>query len=181
MCFIWQAGLITSASSDLVELVESGRGQSYVGSSFGGNNPSKLVIEEVAKVFPRRKIAALISIGSGHPKTISLATSSIHQVTLEIARDCESVHQDMTAKFSNHAAVYHRFNVEQSPQIDEEARLMSSGSVEAHTHHYPLDRVVKQRLETAAKVVVQAEGRVGPEQLSTYSSFSPFTILMLFP
>lgn len=165
-CLIWQAGLATSASPDLFEPVEIERGQSYIGASLGANNPSKVVIEEVAKIFPGRKIAAFVSVGSGHPKTISLTTSSIHQVTLNIARDCEVVHQDMVSKFTNHLSLYHRFNVEQGLQVDEEERLTDSGSITAHTHQYLLDRGVKQRLQSAAKVLVQAEGRVGPEQLS---------------
>lgn len=168
---IWQAGLATSSSPNLFEPVEIGRGQIYVGASLGANNPSKLVIEEVAKAFPGRKIAAFVSIGSGHPKPISLNTSSLHQVALNISQDCEVVHQDMISKFSNHASLYHRFNVEQGLQIDEEERLLDSATITAHTHQYLLDRGVKQQLEAVAKVIVQAEGRIGPEQLGMHSPF----------
>lgn len=51
--------------------------------------------------------------------------------------------------------------------MEEDERLKNSAKVESYTNQYVLNREVKQRMKEAAKMVVQAKGRVYPHQLRT--------------
>lgn len=170
-CKIWEAGRATTAMPDLFDPVEiGGRGLQYVGGSFFVNNPSKVVIEEAAAVFKDRKVACLVSVGNGHPETITLALSSLPQVALQIAMDCERTHEDMIQRFNNHKTLYHRFNVQQGLQGKDSEHARGAPEVESHTNQYLLSGEVKQRMKEVAKMMALAVGRVHAHQLRTSST-----------
>lgn len=168
-CTIWQACRATSASPGIFKSILIGRDQPFVG-DLGCSNPTKFLLEEAVRQFPSRKVACIISIGTGHAKTISLSTSSLQEVALAIANDCQRTHEDMVTRFSTHRDLYFRFNVEQGLQISEEERIREFAAVESHTSQYLLSSQVSQRLRDAAQIIVSAVGKVETDRLCTFST-----------
>lgn len=78
------------------------------------------------------------------------------------------MHQDMVRRFANHKTLYYRFNVQQGLQMKEGERVKNAPEVESQTYHYLLSGEVKQKMKQAAMMVVQATGRVYPDQLRTF-------------
>lgn len=170
-CTIWQAGRATSASPGVFKPILIGRDQPFIG-DLGCSNPTKMLLEEAMNTFPARKVACIVSLGTGHAKTISLSTSSLQGVALAIANDCQRTHEDMLSRFSNHRSLYHRFNGEQGLQMTEEERAKNFAAVESHTSQYVLSGEVRQRLKDAADVLVSAVGRVQTDQLRACAHLS---------
>lgn len=164
-CKIWEAGLATSATPGIFDSVRIGTLGPFVSGAWGCSNPTQVLLEEAAQEFPGRKIASVISIGTGHPKTISLTKSTLTDVAMQIAKDCEGVHERMLHLFANHKTVYHRFNVEQGLQMTDLDLLTDSAEVEAHTHAYLSSAAVQLALPVLANLFVQAVGKVDPSHL----------------
>lgn len=91
---------------------------------------------------------------------------------MQIAKDCESVHERMLRSFSHQKSLYHRFNVEQGLQMTDHDLLTDSAEVEAHTDAYLSSAVVQLALPDVAKLLVQAPGKVDPNYLRKPPVFS---------
>lgn len=171
-CNIWEAGRATSATPGIYNSTRIGNLGPFVGGAWGCSNPTHVLLEEAAKEFPGRKLASLISIGTGHPRTISLSKSTLTEVAMQIAKDCENVHERMLRFFANQKNVYHRLNVEQGLQMTDRDLLTDSAEVEAHTDAYLASAAVQLALPELAKLFAQAVGKVDPNLLRKSSSLS---------
>ncbi|KIM30321.1 hypothetical protein M408DRAFT_324460 [Serendipita vermifera MAFF 305830] len=88
--------------------------QSFLGSVLGGNNPTRLLLEEASKVYGKdRRVAQIISLGCGLPRVLSvnsLYEANANRLLKEIAADCEMVANELSTRLFNIDA-YLRLNV----------------------------------------------------------------------
>ncbi|KAF8596885.1 FabD/lysophospholipase-like protein [Ceratobasidium sp. AG-I] len=147
-CKIWEAARATSAAPTFfkqITIEDMGTSTTFVDGGLGCNNPTGRVLAEAKLLFPNRYIACMISIGTGHAKTITVPKPGLFQNILpldvikalqRIATDCERTSQDVAARFTDVDGVYFRFNVDQGLQqigLGDWERL---GKVSAHTRAY---------------------------------------------
>lgn len=125
-CMIWEAARATSAAPTFFKPIEIDNGHGvrsrYTDGCIGTNNPTDVVLREASEIFPDRKIACIISIGTGKPKNTMLARPSIFWrnmprvdvalAIVDIAGDCEKIAEATEHRFSNTPNIYFRFNVD---------------------------------------------------------------------
>lgn len=162
-CTIQQAARATTATPGILDAIVIGRGQYYIGGGMGCNNPVKLVLSEAEDQFPTRWVASIISIGAGHPQTISLTYSPMLQTLKQMAEDSEATHDEMTRRFRRYPDLYYRFNVQQGMQTPR----LTPPEVEAHTNIYLGSTATQRDLTKAAAAILKGVGLVHIGDLST--------------
>jgi hypothetical protein len=77
-CAMWEAARATTAAPTFFKAMEIGPSPAiaYVDGGLGYNNPSQLAREEAKRLWPTRNSCCLVSIGTGHPSAVSIASSS---------------------------------------------------------------------------------------------------------
>lgn len=180
-CKIVQAVRATTAAPTFFKrayLEESKAGAAYVDGGMGCNNPIDWVLHETEelKPFTGRTVASVISIGTGHPGTISIPNPSIFQRVLpldvvkaieRIATDCESKADETERRFAKTTNVYFRFNVDQGLQgvgLGEWERLEM---VEGTTQQYIRLASVRDKLGRAVEALRGRKGVIPVDQIST--------------
>jgi len=170
-CTVWQAARATSAAPTIFKRVLIGpaaRPEPFIDGGVGRNNPIVQVLEEAELMFPDRKIACVISIGTGKLGTIDVPNPGffernvvpvgVIQAMVAMATDCEETAQQMEKKFRHPPKTYFRFNVEQGLQKVGLGDWDRMGEVAAHTRNYMNTLEVDQRLATAVKAVREGKG-----------------------
>jgi hypothetical protein len=149
----------------------------------GSSGPSRV---EAVLMFPGRHLNCIISIGTGHARTIKIPPPTWLQQRLPldvvramqgIAMNCERNAQDMMRRFQNTQNCYFRFNVEQGLQevrLDQWERL---DEVTAHTGQYMGQVEVDQKLGAAVIAVQEKLNRVLPEQIGM--TLAPMSVLVI--
>ncbi|KAK3382112.1 hypothetical protein B0T24DRAFT_660893 [Lasiosphaeria ovina] len=77
-CTIWEACRATSAAPSYFEPIkigDDGEQETFVDGALGYNNPIELVLEEARCIFPGRKVACIVSIGTGVATVINFSDS----------------------------------------------------------------------------------------------------------
>jgi hypothetical protein len=173
-CTIWQAARATSAAPTFFKNIvigEPGAAQPYVDGGMGLNNPTVQVIDEAQSIFSDRRVACIISIGTGQAKTIEIPKPSLFQqvvpldvvnAMISIATDCEATSEAMVHRFRNTQNFYFRFNVEQGLQEVKMAQWDRLDKVAAHTKRYLLMEDVKKKIGDAVDAILQR-----PEHFTT--------------
>ncbi|KAJ7440029.1 FabD/lysophospholipase-like protein [Mycena latifolia] len=127
-CTIWEAARATSAAPTFFKRIEIGptsRAEAFLDGGLGRNIPTGTLLEEAQLLFPNRRVACVLSIGTGQVKAAAIPTPSrlqralpldVIHATVAIATDCETTNQDMLKRFVGDPGVYFRFNVEQGMQ-----------------------------------------------------------------
>lgn len=162
-CTIWEAARATSAAPTLFKQIEIGpRRQTYIDGGLGRNNPTGTLLEEAGVVFPGRRVACIVSIGTGQLKTTAipkpsflqrvLPTAVIHAL-VDIATDCEATNQEMVKRYTGTPHVYFRFNVDQGMQNIKMGEWERLSEVSAHTEHYLKYEGVRQQLLEVVQVL----------------------------
>jgi predicted acylesterase/phospholipase RssA len=177
-CTIWEAARATTAAPTFFKRIvigTLGSSQPYVDGGLGCNNPVIQILEEAVLMFPGRHLSCIISIGTGHARTIKIPPPTwlrqrlpldVVRAMQGIATDCERNSQDMMRRFQNTENVHFRFNVEQGLQevrLDQWEKL---DEVTAHTGQYMAQVEVDQKLGAAVIAVQEKLNRVSPEQIS---------------
>lgn len=171
---IWEAARATSAATRVFKRIEIGAAprEEFIDSGLGCNNPTKLVLREAQSLFDGSgsggrdraiAIACIVSIGAGHPKTISfrrpegmqrLFPTELIRTLLRISTDCEAVSEDFEAHFgsvqeesSGGARRYFRFNVQQGLQDVSLAEWTRLGEVKTHTLQYLRGAMVGREID----------------------------------
>lgn len=166
-CAIWEAARATSAAPTIFKsIVVGGPGlrQPYIDGGVGHNNPVSQVLREAEWIFPGRRLACLVSIGTGQAETISIPARptplqrivpiAVIKAMISIATDCEAAHQDILKRFRNNPNVYFRFNVEHGLQSVELAHWDQLDRVAAHTRHYLMTNEVDERVDVAIDIIL---------------------------
>ncbi|KAJ7077531.1 FabD/lysophospholipase-like protein [Mycena belliarum] len=174
-CAIWQAARATSAAPTFFKRIELGKPpQPFIDGGLGRNNPTSALLDEAKVVFPNRRIACVVSIGTGQLKGPTIPKPSgiqrffptdVVEAMIKIATECETTHEEIVKRFDGMKGVYFRFNVEQGMQdikLEEWGRL---GEVTAHTDSYTSGTEVSRKLEEAVRVLQEPVGRVSTAEL----------------
>jgi hypothetical protein len=110
-------------------------------SGLGSYNPTGLLLDEVALVFPNGHITCVTSIGAGHTKTagtpwLGYCQSMRLTYTARSATDCERVEQEMLVRFQDTPGIYFRFCIEKGMQDVglTDWKKLSKGVVHARSH-----------------------------------------------
>lgn len=153
-CAIWKALRASTAHPELfksIEIGELGVGQHYIGGGLGCNNPTAQMLKEAATLYPDRPVGSVVSIGTGHARTIQIPQPSWYEPLLpvgtltipralkvahDIATDNERVAEEMAARFSDSEGIYYRLNVDQGMQSIEPSEWDSQNEVTGHTIAY---------------------------------------------
>ncbi|EIW81553.1 FabD lysophospholipase-like protein [Coniophora puteana RWD-64-598 SS2] len=76
-CAVWEAVYATMALPGghfkPASITTRGMSQHYIGGAMGANNPARRGLREAEALFPTDHLAILISIGTGHPGTTTVA------------------------------------------------------------------------------------------------------------
>ncbi|KAG6890166.1 hypothetical protein C0995_010870 [Termitomyces sp. Mi166 len=135
---IWEAVRATSAAPTFFKRIEIGTDpkEEFVDGGLRCNNPTAEVLREAQKIcgmdYP---MSCIVSIGTGHPKTITLRKpdrfqrllpTDLIRVLIGISTDCENLSDEFERTF----------NVQQGLQDVSLAEWMKMGEVKAHTLQY---------------------------------------------
>jgi patatin-like phospholipase/acyl hydrolase len=179
-CTIWEAARATSAAPSFFKPAlikdEHGLETRYLDGGLKCNNPTKELLAEAAERFPGRRVACLLSLGTGQKSTIQLPKAGgipklqllkVVKLLQKIATDCEDTHQQLAKRFLARpglSGVYFRFNVEQGMQgvgLEEWKRL---SEIRAHTSNYTRRHPCNQDIDRAVTAISDRQGLVTIEQ-----------------
>ncbi|CEL59569.1 Calcium-independent phospholipase A2-gamma OS=Homo sapiens GN=PNPLA8 PE=1 SV=1 [Rhizoctonia solani AG-1 IB] len=164
-CTIWETLCATMAHPELFKSFEIGGSllkQSFIDAGLGCNNPLSHILAEVKTLYPERQVASVISIGTGHTRTIRIPDRSTMRQLLPtatiqamkgIAEDAEKVAEDMARRFRSTSGVYFRLSVDQGMQSVEMDRWDQLSEVAEHTRAYMRTLDVKQSIDKAAEAI----------------------------
>ena len=147
------------------------RQQSFIGGALGANNPTRELLREASAIFgPNRRLAQVLSIGSGLPRVISTESSadieSIHRLLKEIATDCEMMAQELSTRLYTIDA-YLRLNVDRGMESITMTDWNGLGSIESHTAAYIATATVSGGVDTSVRQLQEKTGALTLEQIST--------------
>jgi hypothetical protein len=169
-CTIWEALCAIMAHPDPFKGITIGGlpvKESFLDGALGGSNPLAHILSEVKLMYPNRHIGCIISIGSGHARTIHIPRSSpfqhllptnVVEVMKALAAGSERVAEDMAIRFSGIPGVYFRFNVDQGMQgvkLDDGGRLHE---VAAHTRAY-MQRIEESKMIDEAAIAIRRKAK----------------------
>lgn len=126
----------------------------------GDNNPARLALEEIGKVFPGRSVSCFLSLGTATPHAIEMG-GNIFQLGKACARvltSCERPHASVENHFKRihgRASPYFRFTVAQGldkVKLDDWRQLRRVGDL---TDSYLRDRDTEGSLQKCAGFLVE--------------------------
>jgi hypothetical protein len=146
------------------------RQQSFIGGALGANNPTRELLKEASAVFgPDRRVAQVLSIGSGLPRVISVESSAdnegIHSLLKGIATDCEMVAQELSTRFYTIDA-YLRLNVDRGMELVTMTDWNGLGLIDTHTTAYIATASVTGALDTSVRHLQERTGALTLGQIS---------------
>jgi len=178
-CFIWEAARATTAAPTFFKSI-SIRGPDGISEEFtdGGlkwNNPVKVVIEEGAKVFgDKRRVACVVSIGTGHQSAIGLRDADWYQALLpknvidllkNLATDSEEKASECEKQYGHLPGLYYRFNVEHGLENVSLNEWEKISEVKAHTKAYLQEPLVERKLNQLVDVLRTRSANITATQL----------------
>jgi hypothetical protein len=146
------------------------REQSFVGGSLGANNPTRELLKEAQGIFGKeRRVAQIISLGSGRPRVLSLESTSpqnaLNRLLKSIAVDCEGVAADLSMRLFNSSA-YLRLNVDRGMEDIEIGDWDQLAAIESHTCAYIEGTVVARSIDISLNNIRERIGSVTLGQMS---------------
>ena len=169
-CTIWEACRATSAAPTYFESIkigEEGEQETFLDGGLGYNNPVEQVLEEARRIFPGRKVACVVSIGTGVANVISFPDSpktsplKLINALKNMATESDTTAERMHQRFQNVKDTYFRFSVDrglQGIELEEwnelpKVRTFTTEYISQHSLSAQIDKVVEALL--ASKVVDQ--------------------------
>ncbi|CAE6386510.1 unnamed protein product, partial [Rhizoctonia solani] len=160
-CTIVEALRATTAHPELfkgIDIIESSVPQAFIGGDIGCSNPLAHVLSEVERVWPKRQVSCIVSLGAGHTRTIQLPKSSWWHRTQDVivmkdmATDSERVAEEMSLRFQRTNEVYFRFNVDQGMQDMKDGSWERLGEAMQHAKAYLQKNKTNKMLQEAVRV-----------------------------
>ncbi|KAG5716586.1 Calcium-independent phospholipase A2-gamma [Termitomyces sp. T112] len=153
---IWEVARATSAAPRFFKCIKVGAEpkEEFVDGGLMCNNPTAEVLREAQNTYGiDHPIACIVSIGSGHPRTITLRKpdwfqrllpTKLIKVLVAIATNCEKESENFERthgegnknRSGGEAKKYFRFNVQQGLQDVSLAEWTKMGEVKTHTLQY---------------------------------------------
>ncbi|KAG9119196.1 hypothetical protein FRC07_005927 [Ceratobasidium sp. 392] len=171
-CYIWEAARATSAEPKFFKpalIREDGLMMHYVGGGLRCNNPTDELLHEAAQHLPGRRVACILSIGTGQQAPIRLPSvgpipklqlMGVVEALEKISHDCEAVHAGHQKRFDGWPGTYFRLNVVQGLQKVGFAELKNQQSVKAQTKTYLEHRDTVASIDNAVRAI-RERGREG--------------------
>ncbi|KAG9093323.1 hypothetical protein FS749_014584 [Ceratobasidium sp. UAMH 11750] len=174
---IWEALRAATAHPEMfksIEIEDQGIRGSFVDAAMGCSNPIEHVLAEAKLLYPNRRVACILSIGGGHPRTIHIPEPSPFQrifptslivAMRDIATDNERMAQTMAVRFQAVPDVYFRLNVDQGMQSVRIGSWDRLGEIKAHTRAYMLKAQTNEIMKKAARAIVDRRGTIAMDQI----------------
>ncbi|KAG9087057.1 hypothetical protein FS749_003202 [Ceratobasidium sp. UAMH 11750] len=174
---IWEALRAATAHPEMFKSIgieDQGIRGSFVDAAMGCSNPIEYVLAEAKLLYPNRRVACILSIGGGHPRTIHIPEPSPFQrifptnlivAMRDIATDNERMAQTMAVRFQAVPDVYFRLNVDQGMQSVRIGSWDRLGEIKAHTRAYMLKARTNEIMEKAARAIVGRRGIIAMDQI----------------
>ncbi|KAH8813828.1 hypothetical protein DL96DRAFT_1561220 [Flagelloscypha sp. PMI_526] len=166
-CMLWEAARATLAMPDLFEPIvigDSSLRETFVGGEARWNNPTNELTKEATHIFKDRRIACIVSIGSGHPGHMSFA-QGLTELFPRIALDCERVADDMERRFGNTPEVFWRLSVEQGLQHLEND-LSNLDALASHTRSYLQSARTTRSIDALLQDLIRRPERIPVDGIS---------------
>ncbi|KAG8784573.1 hypothetical protein FRC12_018534 [Ceratobasidium sp. 428] len=185
---IWQALRAATAHPEMfksMKIEDQGISEMFVDAAMGCGNPIEHVLAEAKLLYPNRRVACIISIGGGHPRTIHIPEPNPFQrifptnlivAMRDIATDNERMAQTMVMRFQEVPDVYFRLDVDQGMQSVRIGNWDRLGEIKAHTRAYMLKVQTNMMIGKAARVILGRKGVIAMEQVGMYISASSITV-----
>ncbi|QRV95549.1 kinesin light chain [Ceratobasidium sp. AG-Ba] len=169
-CTIWQALRAATAHPEMfkpMDITEHNVSQPYVDAAMGCGNPIEYVLAEAKNLYPNRRIACIVSIGGGHPRTICIPQRSVFTRVFptnvvvamrDVATDNERMAQTMARRFQGVPNVYFRLNVDQGMQSMRLGSWDRLGEIAAHTRSYMQKTETAKNMKKVAKAIGERKG-----------------------
>ncbi|KAJ6438980.1 fungal specific transcription factor domain-containing protein [Purpureocillium lavendulum] len=171
-CRIWEACRATSAAPTYFEPIkigDKGEEETFVDGGLGYNNPVEQVLEEARRLFPGRKVACVVSIGTGVARIIEFPDSpktslvKLVKALKKMATESDTTAEKMQGRFANAKDTYFRFSVDRGLQrigLEEwkelpKVRTFTTEYLHQHVISGQVNKVVKAIL--AAKIISQQD------------------------
>ncbi|KAH8833191.1 hypothetical protein DL96DRAFT_713047 [Flagelloscypha sp. PMI_526] len=137
-CKVWEAAVAPCALVGIfgsITIDSTPIGERFIGGEVRWNNPTHELTAEVANIFAGRDVACIVSVGSGHPRVLSLSEDD-NKLFRRISEDCERVANELFRRFSKVPDLYWRLSVEQGMQDIDPANIQELTKTFASTHAY---------------------------------------------
>ncbi|KAH8833187.1 hypothetical protein DL96DRAFT_1811706 [Flagelloscypha sp. PMI_526] len=167
-CKVWEAAVATCALVGIfasITISSTHVREQYIGGEVRWSNPTHELTVEVANIFAGREIACIVSVGSGHPRVLSLSEDN-NNLFRRIAGDCEHVANDLFHRFSKVPDLYWRLNVEQGLQEIDSANIQDLTKVLASTCSYLQTSRPNNDVDAMIEVLAAAKGRTSVTVIS---------------
>ncbi|KAH7333986.1 hypothetical protein B0J17DRAFT_121026 [Rhizoctonia solani] len=150
-----------------IDITDGSEKHSLVGGELGSSNPLARVLDEVRGLYPGRHVSCILSIGAGHPQSISIPefghAQSLGVAMLDMAVDSERVVDGMARRFQDTTGIYFRFNVDQGIQDVEMDDWKKDSKVAAHAQTYMSKHEVNQSIHEAVKTIYDRNAALAVE------------------
>ena len=180
-CFIWEAARATTAAVTFFKSIRicgpDGISEEFTDGGLKWNNPIKVVIEEGKRVFgPERRVACVVSIGTGHRSAVGLADADWYQALLpknaidllqKLALDCEDKAIECEKQYGQLPGLYYRFSVEHGLENVSLADWKLLSEVKTHTKAYLEMPLVEGKLNQLVDVLRSRNASITTAQLCT--------------
>ncbi|KAH8813744.1 acyl transferase/acyl hydrolase/lysophospholipase [Flagelloscypha sp. PMI_526] len=178
-CQLWQALRATTADLGTGKLEEVViKGEKYSGTSIKNGNPTQQLTSELRQRFPTQQFDLVLSLGCGHPETISLpkgTSKDVEKLLKALNKDCEETHETMSRYWMEQSGgtrgatgPYRRLSVAQGLQGMEEKSYSADvcGTVATHSKQYMAQADVSREID---RIVGILEKRMLQKELELHS------------
>jgi predicted acylesterase/phospholipase RssA len=179
-CTIWEACRATSAAPSYFEPIDigdDGEHETFVDGGLGYNNPVEQVLEEASRVFPGRKVACVVSVGTGvagaiaFPDSPKTSPAKLVEALKNMATESDTTAERMHGRFRNAKQTYFRFSVDRGFQGIGLEEWKELSKVRTFTAEYLHQVIISEQVNEAVRAllaskVVDQEGSNRSIQLS---------------
>ena len=178
-CTIWEASRATSAAPtyfDPISIGDPGQQEIFVDGGLGYNNPIEQVLEEAKRVFPGRRVACIVSIGTGLKSAIRFPTSpktspvKLIDAVVKMATESDTTAERVQVRFGKTKDTYFRFSVVRDLDEIDLAEWKNLHKVRTYTTGYMRQSTVSSRIDAVVKALLASKVEIAPDG---YSSLVP--------
>ncbi|ERS99122.1 hypothetical protein HMPREF1624_04318 [Sporothrix schenckii ATCC 58251] len=171
-CTIWEASRATSAAPayfDAIAIGEPGEEEVYIDGGLGYNNPIEQVLEEARRQFPLRKVACIVSIGTGlareirFPDTPKTNWSKLVHALKKMATESDTTAERVQARYREAHDTYFRFSVDRGLDNIDLAECEKISDVRTYTTGYMRQTVVSAQIDSVVRALLASKAEPGPD------------------
>ncbi|KAH8799224.1 hypothetical protein DL96DRAFT_1824366 [Flagelloscypha sp. PMI_526] len=162
-CAVWEAACASLAIPGLLEPVNIGSkflSEPILTGEVRWGNPTRYLAREAATAFPDSHVACILSIGSGHPRILSIS-NTLENLFHDISTDCQVHADEMDERFGDVPRLYWRLEVKQGLQnLKDSKDIAAFSSIVASTSSHIQMNATSQTIDGLVKVLRAPQKRV---------------------